>query len=136
MDCPVAFRFSASAFASTLLDWWTLPDPGAGAAMGERCSQPQPYPSPTAVDVALFDGWSCAARPTASAPCRLELDCPATWIGLLPHPHRELPPAAWSMFWPVRLMFPASAFESTLLDWWTLPDPDEGATREGSHPHP
>ena len=37
----------------------------------------------------LFDGYSCAARPTANAPCWLEFDCPATWIGLLPHPHRE-----------------------------------------------
>ena len=25
------------------------------------------------------------------------------------------------MFWPVRLMLPASAFASALLDWWTLP---------------
>ena len=29
MDCPVAFRFSANAFAPTLLDWCTLPGPGA-----------------------------------------------------------------------------------------------------------
>ena len=40
------------------------------------------------------------------------------------------------MFWPVRLMLPASAFASTLLDWWTLPDPDAGAMRVGSQPHP
>src|SRR3954451_6281018 len=114
MFWPVRLMLPASAFASALLDWWTLP-----SSPGLR----------TRIPTAVLLGLSCAATAMAPASCQFSFDWPATWVpDWQPHcvatgaaTGAAVPPWAWSMFWPVRLMLPASAFASALLDWWTLP---------------
>ena len=95
---PVRLMLPASAFASALLDWWTLP-----SSPGLR----------TRIPTAVLLGLSCRATAAASADWPLELSWPATCV---PDPLCD-----WSIDWPVRLPLPASAFASALLDWRTLP---------------
>ena len=112
IDWPVRLPLPASAFASALLDWSTLPSsPGLS----------------TRIPTAVLLGLSCAATARAPASCQFSFDWPATWV---PDPDWQpqgavngaaVPPWDWSIVWPVRLMLPASAFASALLDWWTLP---------------
>ena len=111
---PVRLMLPASAFASALLDWWTLP-----SSPGLR----------TRIPTAVLLGLSCRATAAASADWPLELSWPATCV--------PEPPCDWSIDWPVRLPLPASAFASALLDWPTLPsspglrhpDPDSRVAR-------
>ena len=98
MVWPVRLMLPASAFASALLDWWTLP-----SSPGLR----------TRIPTAVLLGLSCRATAAASADWPLALSWPATCV--------PEPPCDWSIDWPVRLPLPASAFASALLDWRTLP---------------
>ena len=106
MVWPVRLMLPASAFASALLDWWTLP-----SSPGLR----------TRIPTAVLLGLSCRATAAASADWPLELSWPATCV--------PDPPCDWSIVWPVRLPLPASAFASALLDWSTLPSSPGLSTR-------
>ena len=72
-------------------------------------------------------GLSCAATARAPASCQLLVrlardlgaGLAATGCGRSTAQPSRL--GTGRSFWPVRLMLPASAFASALLDWWTLP---------------
>src|SRR4051812_50065731 len=97
MFWPVRLMLPASAFASALLDWWTLP-----SSPGLR----------TRIPTAVLLGLSCRAMAPASAAWPLVLAWPATWV-----PERL---CDWAVFGPGRGAVAAGAGWSVLLGWGAL----------------